>query len=80
MVYLNYCNVINELIKEIIMYLSKQKAILILLIAGLIMVIHGLHGILKRKKINNHAHFVLSVGQLIAGLLSLFFFILVCNE
>lgn len=51
--------------------MSKQQGLAIIFIAGLAMVFGGIRGILKRKVVANHAHLVLSVGQLITGLMSL---------
>ena len=51
--------------------MTQNQSSLVIFIAGTIMVIGGIHGIVKRKTISNHAHLVLSVGQLISGIISL---------
>ncbi len=51
--------------------LSQAESSIIILFSGLVMVIWGAHGIIKRKTIRNHSNLVFSVGQLVSGFIAL---------
>jgi hypothetical protein len=46
------------------------------LLAGLIVLVWGIHGVVNRKRINNVAHFIISICQIIGGILGFAVFIL----
>ncbi|MFP4446186.1 MAG: hypothetical protein ACLFPD_08080 [Desulfosudaceae bacterium] len=57
--------------------MSKAQGLVVIFIASAAMIIGGLRGIIKRDVVADQAHFILSVWQLIAGLIGSLFFIIV---
>ena len=40
---------------------------------GIVMIVWGLHGFINKKKINNRTNYVLSIAQIIGGIMALIF-------
>ena len=49
---------------------------LILVLVGLIQIIWGIHGVVNRKRFRNVTHLILSIGQIMCGVLILAVFVL----
>ena len=44
---------------------------LIIIIFGLLMLVGGIRGVVNRKRIRNVAHYILSIGEIICGVIGL---------
>jgi hypothetical protein len=44
---------------------------LILLLVGLTQIVWGMHGVVNKKRVSNVTHFILSIGQIMCGVLIL---------
>jgi TM2 domain-containing membrane protein YozV len=49
--------------------MSSTQRIIVLITLDLCFLIFGIHGVVNKKRINNVAHLIISIGQIVSGIL-----------